>query len=184
MRLNDPLITDFTFNGETYSIDLSFDNVLDVFDVLSDDVLNDLEKAETSLGLLIGSIPKSDVIDIWNFIYQEFIKIDVEASIEYDRKGNPMPVQEEQEKLIDLNIDAEFIYASFQQAYGMNLYKEQGKLHWHEFQSLLNGLPDETIMKRIIQIRAWKPKNSDPPDYKTNMEKLQRKYALEEKEVE
>ncbi|MEA1855585.1 Gp15 family bacteriophage protein [Cytobacillus sp. OWB-43] len=184
MRLNDPLITEFTFKGETYSIDLSFDNVLDVFDVLYDEVLNPLEKAETALNLLIGCVPDSDVIDMWNLIYQEFIKIENETSIEYDLQGNPMPVQQEHEQLIDLSIDAEFIYASFQQAYGVNLYKEQGKLHWHEFQSLLNGLPDETIMKRIIQIRAWKPKNTDSPDYKADMEKLQRKYSLAQEEVE
>lgn len=36
MRLNDPLVTSIEFDGIELPIDLTFDNVLDVFDILED----------------------------------------------------------------------------------------------------------------------------------------------------
>lgn len=184
MRLNDPLITSFLYEDKEYAIDLTFDNVLDVFDVLDDKVLRDHEKAEICLALLLGEQPYEPTIELWNYIYESFIHIESKQPIEYDRKGNPMPVRDEDKKnFIDLDKDAEYIYASFQQAYNMNLYQQQGKLHWHEFQSLLNGLPSDTIMQRIIQIRMWEPSKHESSEYKQSMRKLQKIYALDE-EVE
>jgi hypothetical protein len=184
MRLNDPLTTSFKYNGKEYAIDLAFDNVLDVFDVLGDKTLREHEKAEICLLLLIGdTFDKDDTIELWNYIYENLIKIEHKKVIEYDLKGNPLPVvEEEEERLIDLEQDAEYIFASFKQAYGMNLLEQQGKLHWHEFQALLNGLPSDTIMKRIIEIRAWKPSKGDSSKYKQMMRDLQKRFALDNSE--
>ncbi|WP_062052346.1 Gp15 family bacteriophage protein [Bacillus sp. JCM 19034] len=184
MRLNDPHVTGFEFEGIEYQIDLAFDNVLDVFDVLGDKTLREHERAVICLALLLGDAQydKATTIELWNHVYEQFIHIKNEQPIEYDLKGNPLPVQsdDEKEKVIDLEQDAEYIFASFKQAYGMNLYEEQGKLHWHEFQALLNGLPSDTIMKRIIEIRTWKPSKGDSGEYKKAMEDLQRRFALED----
>jgi hypothetical protein len=185
MRLNDPLVTSFVYEGKEYRIDLAFDNVLDVFDVLSDDALRDYEKAEIGLALLLGEQDYVPSVGLWNHIYKEYIEIQRKQPIEYDLKGNPMPVQEEDDdRVIDLDQDAEYIYASFRQAYGMNLYEQQGKLHWHEFKALLNGLSSDTIMQRIIQIRMWKPSKHESGEYKENMRKLQKIYALDDSEEE
>ncbi|GAE32449.1 Gp15 family bacteriophage protein [Halalkalibacter hemicellulosilyticus] len=188
MRLNDPLVTSFVFEGIKYQIDLAFDNVLDVFDVLDDKALRDYERVEVCLSLLLGEeqYDQSSTINLWNYVYEQFIHIKEEESILYDRKGNPLPVKtdEEKEKLIDLEKDAEYIFASFRQAYGMNLFHEQGKLRWEEFQALLNGLPSNTIMKRIIEIRSWKPSKGDSAEFRQNMKDLQRKFSLNDKEVD
>ncbi|MCR6112696.1 hypothetical protein HXA35_20410 [Bacillus sp. A301a_S52] len=181
MRLNDPQVTEFSFEGVTYSIDLAFDNVLDVFDVLNDNALRDHEKVEICLSLLLEESHYGEkAAELWNYIYEEFIQNESKQPIEYDLKGNPMPVKEDEEKeqLIDLDKDAQYIYASFRQAYDINLLNEQGRLHWQEFQALLHGLPDDTILKRIIQIRGWKPSKGDSTDYKEAMRKLQKVYAL------
>lgn len=182
MRLNDPLVTSFAFDGIEYQIDLAFDNVLDVFDVFEDDCLRDFEKAEVCLALLLGEDIKP-TIDLWNFVYKEFIHVENKQSIEYDRKGNPMPVQKENKQSIDFSKDAEYIYASFLHAYNINLYREQGKMHWHEFKALVSGLPSDTIMQRIVQIRLWEPSKGESGEYKQAMKDLQKIYALEE-EVE
>ena len=78
-------------------------------------------------------------------------------------------------ELIDFEQDAEYIYASFLQAYGINLLKSQNRLTWTEFKALLNALPDNTIMQQIIEIRAWKPEYGGD---KNKMRKLQAKYSL------
>ena len=68
-------------------------------------------------------------------------------------------MKKNKKKLIDFEQDAEYIYASFLQAYGINLLEVQNKLTWTEFKALLNALPDNTIMQQIIEIRAWKPEH-------------------------
>lgn len=53
-----------------------------------------------------------------------------------------------------------------------------------EFQALLNALPDDSIMSKIIQIRTWQPKGGESQDYLDEMNKLQKKYSLNQEEVE
>lgn len=181
MRLNDTLVTSFDYKGEEYEIDLSFDVVLDVFDILDMPELRSYEKAETCLLLLLNKrFEGLEAVELWNYVFENFIEFKVKKAVEYDLQGNPMPPRkdDDNEKFIDLNLDAEYIYTSFRQAYQMDLYEEQGRLHWHKFKALLNGLPSDTIMQRIIQIRSWKPSKGESNEYKQSMKELQRIYAL------
>lgn len=183
MRLNDPLITSFEFKGNTYDIDMAFDSVLDVFDVLHDKTLRDQEKAEINLAILLGvHLKGNEAVNLWNYIYENFIYTEKKKPIQYDLAGNPMPTPDdgEEESHIDIEQDAELIYSSFMDAYQLDLFKMQGKLHWRKFQALLAGLPSSTIMQRVIQIRAWKPSKSDNGETKETMNKLQRIYALKD----
>lgn len=182
MRLNDSLITDFNFNNSNYPIDLSFDNVLDVFDVLNDNDLNEDDKLDIALTLLINeevtTLHFDEKIELWRFILDNYISINDEYSKRYDLYGNELPPVK-QTQTIDLEKDAKFIYASFLQAYNINLFKEHRKMHWAEFSALLSALPENTIMQQIIHIRQWKPKKHDSSEYKSAMRELQRKYTLE-----
>lgn len=182
MLLNNPMVNHFEYKGKEYNIDLSFDNVLDVFDVLEDNMLRENEKAEISLQLLLDEENKD--VDLWNYIYDNYIKFEDKRPIEYDIKGNPMPSMEdsEEKKVIDLKEDSEYIFASFMQAYKIDLYESQGVLHWHKFKALLNGLPTDTIMQRIIQIRSWKPSKGESKEYKESMREMQRVYKLDNSE--
>ncbi|MWO10056.1 hypothetical protein GQM99_21255 [Escherichia coli] len=187
MRLNDPLVTSVEFEGEEYSIDLAFDNVLDVFDVLADESLFPEEKINMSLELLIddfeeqfqGTIEQQFLF--FHSIFSTYINTE-EDEIETDRLGNPLPKKPiKHTKLIDLVQDAKYIYASFRQI-GINLFEEQGKLSWEEFQALLESLPDDTILAKIIQIRTWKPSKGESTEEKNRMKELQKKYALSDEE--
>lgn len=51
--------------------------------------------------------------------------------------------------------DGEFIVASFQQAYGIDLTDPSLKMHWHRFKALFSGLPSETKMAQIIGYRCY-----------------------------
>ncbi|WP_243081183.1 bacteriophage Gp15 family protein [Streptococcus dysgalactiae] len=189
MKLNDPLVESFEFRGEIYSIDLSFNKVLDVFDVIDDDFLNEAEKCFLCLDILLDrtDLPFTYAVDLWIYIKTNFIDSERPEKPQFDIKGNPMPVVKEKEdnkKVIDFSLDAEFIYASFRQAYQINLLKEQNKLSWNEFKALLNALPDDTIMQRIIAIRQWKDDGKGDKDYRDNMRKLKAKYSLDDGEEE
>ena len=192
MKLNDRLLNAYVYNGMEYRIDMTFDNVLDIFDVLADDDLSDFDKA--NLGLLYlfdgehldpesATIAPEDAVETWNDIFENYISVADKEVVDYDLQGNPMP-KKATKKLIDIEKDAEFIYSSFRQAYRIDLFDEQGKMHWHKFQALLNGLPENTIFKRIIQIRAWEPSKNESKEYKKSMSELQEIYSLEEEQEE
>ncbi|HER0080066.1 TPA: hypothetical protein VIU76_001797 [Streptococcus pyogenes] len=174
MKLNDPLVESFEFRGEIYSINLSFNKVLDVFDVIDDDFLNEAEKCFLCLDILLDrtDLPFSYAVDLWIHIKKNYIDTKKSEKPQLDIKGNPMPVvkeKEDNEKVIDLRLDAEFIYASFRQAYQINL---------------LNALPDDTVMQRIIAIRQWEDDGEGSKKYRDNMRKLKAKYSLDEGEEE
>ncbi|WP_161877861.1 Gp15 family bacteriophage protein [Alkalibacterium sp. MB6] len=182
MRLNDLLPKTYDYKGIQVSLDLSFDNVLDVFDVLKlKDELYPIEIAEMVITLLFDEnvIDEEDYVEVWNDVHDEYFNPKTEEFIERDLEGNPMPTQDKGQ-MIDLAKDAEYIYSSFMQAYRINLFEEQNKLHWFEFKALLNGLPEETIMKQIIKIRSYEPKEGDPKEYRADMERLQNIYSLED----
>ncbi|HEQ9986263.1 TPA: bacteriophage Gp15 family protein [Streptococcus pyogenes] len=187
MKLNDPLVKSFEFRGETYSINLSFNKVLDVFDVIDDDFLNETEKCFLCLDILLdrADLPFAHAVDLWVYIKNNFIDMGKPEKPQLDIKGNPMPAaKEDKKKVIDFSLDAEFIYASFRKAYQINLLKEQNKLSWIEFKALLNALPEDTIMQRIIAIRQWEDDGEGSKKYRDNMRKLKAKYSLDEGEEE
>lgn len=63
--------------------------------------------------------------------------------------------------LVDYEEDGEYIYASFLQAYGIDL--TECDLHWHKFLALFRSLPDSTIMRNIIGYRGYKKENKKNP---------------------
>lgn len=181
MRLNDPLTTSFIYDNKKYKIDLSFDNVLDVFDVIEDKTLRDYEKIDIALEMLLFEPITHNKEGLWEYIYENHIASKREQVIEYDLQGNPIPIMEEEESdeiPISFDKDAPHIYASFRQAYGINLINEQGKMHWEEFKALLFALPEDTMIKKIIHIRTWQPTKGDSPEYTEQMKKLKKIWSI------
>lgn len=187
MKLNEPLDNSFELNGRTYEVDHSLDLVLDVFEMFDNEVMNDIEKMRTAILMLTDEAVDNleDIVAVWSYIDEHFLNTKKERVV-YDRNGNPMPVAKNEEeddiRLIDFEVDAMDIYASFMQAYNINLLEAQGKLTWIEFVALLNGLPTDTSISRIVQIRSWKPSKNDSSEYRSEMRRLQRKYNLDRKE--
>lgn len=176
MKLNDPLVTTIEFKGIEYPLDLSFDNVLDVLEIINERFLEN-DTAELCLDFLIGDndLNVMDQLDLFTEIVMNHINLR-DNFVELDLEGKPMPVKNS-DAVIDFDQDAKFIYASFRQI-GINLYEEQGKLQWVEFQSLLEALPDDCILSKIIRYRTYEPSRHESADYKSEMRKLKSKYSL------
>lgn len=79
------------------------------------------------------------------------------AAVMFHRSPNPVPraTRHHMVKALDLISDGEFIVASFQQAYGIDL--TSCDMHWHRFKALLDGLPDDTKLSKVIGYRTWEP---------------------------
>jgi len=184
MRLNDPLANKIELAGNEYDLNLSFNNVLDVLDVLNEKNLLKETKLKIMAEMLIGenNLTFSDHLFLWQEVLENYINKPSQEAVQYDVMGNPMPVassegEDSDVRLIDFELDANYIYASFRQI-GINLFDEQEKMHWEEFQAILEALPDDTILKKIIRIRTYKPRKGESAKEKARMLELQKKYQL------
>jgi len=186
MNLAYPLEDIAEIDGVTYELDMSFDNILRLFDLIKDDSINDIDKVEIGLIMLIkDDLEQYDIetkAQIFIDLFKSAIGADEEEHQAVDIAGNPMPkMTNDDEKTHDLVQDAEYIYASFYHTYGIDLFEEQGKLHWKKFKALLNGLGEDTIFSRIVGIRtADLPTGKGTSKERERLRKLKRKYALKE----
>lgn len=183
MDLAYPLTDTVNVNGKEYPLNASFDNVLRLIDMLNDDGLNDVEQIVIGLKMLIGTslpeYPFDEKEEIFYRIYQELLGIDMEEVVPVDIAGNPMPSKKE-ERTYDLKKDAEYIYASFMSDYGIDLFEQQGKLHWKKFQALLGGLTEGSKFVRVIQIRAMElPTGKGTEKQRKQIQELKEYYKLE-----
>lgn len=164
-----PLKTPFVFGGRSFFIDTAFNNILNVLEILDDKELIDIERAMLALYFLTSeeefSDPQSlksreEIPFIEELLKEIFDKVIVDdtakKSVPTDILGNPLPTREEEEneKSFDYSFDAGFIYASFYHAYSIDLYEQHDRMNWETFIALFNGLPADTIMAKVIDIRT------------------------------
>lgn len=187
MRLGYPLPNKVQIDGKDYELNLSFDNVLRLFDMLNDERLSDHLQVITGLRMLIGTnLPEyspKEQEEIFYQIFQEFIGKEAEKSIATDIAGNPLPQQNNKEKDYDLEQDAPYIYASFMSDYKMDLFEQQGKLHWYKFKALLSGLTEGSKFIRVIDIRTMdlpKGKGSEAEKQRKRIKELKEYYKLKD----
>jgi len=84
------------------------------------------------------------------------------------------------ERVLDYDIDADYIYAAFLQVYGIDLVEVE--LHWHKFSALLSALPEDTL---IVKIMGWRAYSGNPKDWNyKQMIKLKEAWALPLKETD
>ena len=178
---------------EEYPVNVSFDNVLKIIDMLNDKRLASGYKIQLGLQMLFGTktpliaLPMETKVEIFNQVFNEYVNQTKESEIETDLAGNPLTTnykKKEKEIYYSFKHDAEYIYASFLQAYGIDLIEQQGKLHWFKFQALLSGLPEDTKFRQVVSIRTWKKPTKHDTEEKQMME-LKKVYKLpDESEVE
>lgn len=205
-KLDDKLVID----DKEYFLNLSFDNVLKMFEMLRDEDIPEYVKPHFAIRMLISQSLEGETREekaksfnkafegfsveemskVFKSVFEEHISLsDVEDNhVEYDLAGNPMKTtasdDTKQRAPYDIRFDGDYIYASFLQAYNMDLFDMQGKLHWRKFNALLSGLPEGTKLMEVIKIRKWKPQKGDSTEYKEEMRKLQKDYALPYEDIE
>nr|DAF66841.1 MAG TPA: hypothetical protein [Caudoviricetes sp.] len=205
-KLTDKLVID----DKEYALDLSFDNVLKMFEMMRDEDIPEYVKPHFAIRMLISKSLEGETREekaksfndafedysieelskVFKSVFEEHIGLsNVEDNhVEYDLAGNPMKTtasDEPKEKApYDIRFDGDYIYASFLQAYGIDLFDVQGELHWKKFNALLSGLPEGTKFMEVVKIRKWKPQKGDSAEYKEEMRRLQKDYALPNEIIE
>jgi hypothetical protein len=179
----------FEFNGRSYSVLLSFDNVLLLLELLEDQAFSQFDKIEIALELLlieydqIKSISLETKLDLFKFIMKEFLDIDLsQPAEETPAAENGEAAEEPQTKHYCFKQDAGIIYASFFRAYQIDLFEVRGKLHWKKFLQLLLHLDDKSKFKEIVNIRTMKLPKPDKynAEYRKEIQRMKRIYALKD----
>lgn len=183
-KLTDKLVID----DEEFPLNLSFDNVLRLFEMWRDEDVPEFVKPHFGIRILTGEnledFTVEEMSEVFNEVFEEHISLSTveDNHVEYDLAGNPMKTTasngKQEQAPYDIRFDGDYIYASFLQAYGIDLFDVQGKLHWKKFNALLSGLPEGTKFMEVIKIRKWKPQKGDSAEYKEEMRRLQKDYAL------
>lgn len=168
------------YGGKPYRLRTAFRRVLQCFRVMSDDLLDDMDKIGLCLSLLLrpvshlraARLPAASRIRLFEAIFQEYV--DTEGK----KTGG--------EKAFDFDQDAGYIYAAFAQCYGLDLLGRDRGLHWWKFVQLLGALPEDTRFMQIVSIRTRplpKPTKYNAEE-RQNLLRLKGLYRLEETEEE
>ena len=181
------LETKLELDGKIYQVNMAFDNIMGLFKTLESPLLDDYEKIYFGIERLLGKglhLEVEEQVTVFHYLLDNFVNSGDKQEVEVDLEGNPMPIKQ-QAPVQDLKHDASYIYNSFRQAYGINLFEEQGKLDWREFLSLLRGLPEDTEYKKIIEIRT-RPyeKGKGTGEVNRKLREAKRVYALPGVEIE
>ena len=185
MNLAYPLDDTVVIDEKTYELDMAFDNILRLFDLIQDRTIDEITKIETGLIMLIDDSLEGYSTKEKAEIFVELFKSAIgepKKKPMVDLEGNPMPeLSEDDKKTHDIAQDAEYIYASFMHTYQIDLFEQQGKLHWKKFKALLNGLSEDSIFSRVVGIRtAELPTGKGMQKERERLRKLKQDFALEE----
>lgn len=187
-KLTDELVLD----EDVYPMNISFNRVLKVIELINDDDVEEIYKPYLAIQIFTDvdftqALTPEQATAIFKMIFEEHIRVipAKDTAPVLDLAGNPIKSKirsksqsESAERLFSLKYDAEYIYSSFFQAYGIDLIDAQNSLHWKKFNALLNGLPSDTKFSEVLKIRSYKPQKGDSKQYKESMRKLKKEYAL------
>ena len=86
-------------------------------------------------------------------------------------------VSDDSEPVMDFEQDAGAIYASFMQAYGIDLI-DIPFLHWNKFKALMAGLGEDTAIGRRVYLRTMDTSKMQP-EQRAKAEKAKQRVALD-----
>jgi hypothetical protein len=173
LSLTDTPLSAIKFDGETYQINLAFDNVIKYLELVEDDSEN---KELEALKLFFGDqeIPLDpDFIETsFKLINETITKSAYQGNPSKDWSMNIAP-----QHIYSYEQDADAIYSSFMMQYHIDLLKERGKMHWCVFRALFDGLCEDTPIQRIIELRQ-KNLTDVSDEQRGKVMQLQQYYAL------
>ncbi|MGM2815374.1 Gp15 family bacteriophage protein [Bacillus cereus group sp. Bce007] len=175
----------YEWNGIRFELNLSFDNVLLLFELFDDENVNERMKFDIALNMLVVdkvSINQLDGEQKAQFligILKDKLDIDLEDLAKHKEKEQ----EEEKEPTIptvDFVVDAERIFSSFLFDYNVDLIEQQGKMQWNKFISLFRNLSSKSPMGQALHYRTCeipkKDKHND--EERKRIKKMKEIYEL------
>ena len=191
-KLVDELVLEIEGEEQIFPLLLSFDRVLKLFEMWGDEEIPEIMRPLLALKILTGvsveNLTVAEAMEIVRAVFEEHIQTrKVDDEVEYDLAGNVIKTtsaDEPHKRLYNLKYDGDYVFASFMQAYRMDLIEEIGKLHWKKFNALLVGLPEGTKFVEVLKIRSYEPQKGDSQEYIEKMRELQREFRVPDEDVD
>ena len=191
-KLVDELVLEIEGEEQIFPLLLSFDRVLKLFEMWGDEEIPEIMRPLLALKILTGvsfeNLTVDEAMEIVRTIFEEHIQTrKVDDEVEYDLAGNVIKTtssEEPHKRLYNLKYDGDYVFASFMQAYRIDLIEEIGRLHWKKFNALLVGLPEGTKFAEVLKIRSYEPQKGDSSEYIEKMRELQREFRLPDEDVD
>ena len=158
---------------EGIPISADYRNMIQVDLILHDPAINETERIVAALYQLYPDLPGD-------------IHKAVEGLVWFYTRGNAVGdgkdsgTKKAAKKAFDFEQDANLIYAAFYAIYGISL-TTVNFLHWWEFMALLEGLPETTLLQRVMYWRTVDV-NGLPKHEKKHVLKMRKLFALKEQE--
>lgn len=175
----------YEWGGLKLTLDMSFDNVLLIYEMLEDRFLGTIDKLLLAVDMLVLDDEKlsehgdQERIELALDLFRDCLgrdlrkENDTAEEVEGDENSIEAPVY-------DWNEDAELIYASFLFDYNLDLFEVQGDLHWERFLALFKSLSEKSPFGIAIHYRTCDVPKPDQhnKEERDHILKMKRKYAL------
>ena len=163
--LIDLLPTKVEIDSTEYEINSNFRTSLLFSLLMEDDDVGEEQKIIQALNLYYPTIPPDINKAIEKIIW--FYKCGKE-----DKKASSN--RNSTEKVLDYNVDADYIYSAFMSQYNIDL-QDIEYLHWWKFRALFDSLDENNRLSKIIQYRSMdlsKIKDKQQKKFYKNIKKL------------
>ncbi len=172
--ISQPFPEEFEYKNRRYKMTLFFNRVISFFALFENNsAITDDECFEIGFEWLVkplfkGILTTSEKAEIMQFVINNYINF---------RKN----ADDGSQTVLNFSQDSLYIYGSFMDAYGIDLFEEQNKLHWWKFIALFEALPDESKIKQVMSIRAREIPKPDGHNQELIRQIMEQKrcYALE-----
>lgn len=158
---------------EGIPISADFRNMIQVDLILHDPAINETEKTIAALYQLYPDLP-GDIHKAVEGLVWFYTRGDAVGD------GKDSGTKKATKKAFDFEQDTNLIYAAFYATYGISLTTVDF-LHWWEFMALLEGLPETTLLQRVIYWRTVDV-NGLPKHEKKHVLKMRKTFALKGQE--
>lgn len=167
-------IQKYKWNGLIIEVNLAYDNVLTLLELLQDEDFKPHERLYIGFELFVNdeTTERFDVETRVAFMV-DMMRDLLELDIQKDTDDINVPA-------FDFLEDAGRIYSSFLYDYQIDLYQKQGILSWADFLQLLENLSEETQFQKAVGYRTMKvPRRTEynKEDVK-HIEDMKKKYAF------
>ena len=150
-----------TIGKYRFEVNPAFDTVLSIQQLYREEELTDWEKQDQAIDMLVVSgrrhlkrLRPQEKTALLEEIYKTCVNT---------RK---LPPTRQKERVLDFELDGEYIYASFMLDYRIDLIQMQGILPWKKFIALFQGLSEKTKIREVMRIRGM-----DTPTFNGKNEK-------------
>lgn len=164
-----------TINGIDYKINTNFKIWLKF-----QEIVENMKEDEESFYKILDFFVNIGV-DVGITQFDEVFNKVVEFFVGNDKNGSSTTSNPQNEKFFDFKKDESYLYAAFLQTYNIDLYDIE-YLHWHKFKSLLQSLPDDCELTKIIGYRSADTSKMDKVQ-KQFYKKMKKLYSLEDNQV-